>query len=358
LNRENNILKKELDHLTSENKNLLEEIISFKQIESELLSKLSNTKTIAEEIDNKMNSILMIVKAYSMKFEVSDQLFNGFEKDFSEKIKNFLNFYNKTQNKTTLDNLRSLEDWIKQSCVQIEKAEQKRIFLSEFNEENINKIKRLESNLKEMNYIEEEKLNSEKNLFLKIRKLEEEKKTIYEEKENLEKEFDHILKEFNLLKLETKNKIDELSDLEQQKNEISITNERLSKEIFKQEKKILNTNYQEKALEERIKILYKEKKYFENLLVKLGNAHSQKNISRIVNDILNICDSISSLERDKIKIVNNINNIEYDSTQQSILKNDPNLNLTQSLKYEKEENMNVLNEYNKKIGKDKFRLIF
>jgi len=334
--------------LKSENQKLLEEIQNMKDNEIELQTKINNSKNNFDEIDNLVNSILLIIKTYAIKFEVSDHINKNFERSFSEKIKTFLNFYNKNSDKEIYDSLSIIEDWVKNSCFQIEKSEQKNLFSNEIIEDSTNKVKRLEKKLNEASDFEEEKINLQKIFNSKIKQLEDEKKYLLEDKNNLEKEFDLIVKEFNRLKLETKSKIEELGDSEIQINELRNLNEDLKKQSAKQDKLILNSNFQEKALEERIKILSKEKKYFENLLIKLVSIHPVKNVSRVVNDIMNICDSISTLEREKIKIMNKLNNIAYETSQ---VGGDTDINISFTFKFEKEENMRKLNDLNREHGK-------
>jgi hypothetical protein len=334
--------------LKSENSTLIEECHNSKVFESEMHAKNYEFKNQKNELENIISSILLIVKAYAIKFEVSDHNDKIFEKTFAEKIKNFISFYNLKKEKNAYEAMKVIEDWVKCSCFQIEKAQQKANLMNDLIEESKNRINRLEKNLSELSFSEEEKINIQKNLNIKIKQLEEEKKLMLEDKDILERELEAIVKEFNHLKLEAKSKIQELGDSAKQIIELRFETENLKNEIFKQEKKDLNASFQEKALEERIKLILKERKYLENLLNKLASVHPVKNIARIVNDIMNICDLVSSLERDKMKIINNLNNINYEN---SLFKSDMDKNASYKSKHEKEENMKILNEYNRKIGK-------
>jgi len=341
-------ISNQLVSLELENKIYTDQIQALKNNEIDLEKKLNEYRDNFNQIDQLINSILATIKSFGIKFEVTAKINNNFGEDFKMIINQFLNFPNINKKKEINKSLKNIEDWVKISCFQIEKFEQMMSTSNNIIEDKSFKLKKLEKNIHELNVNEEVRINSEKTLSLKVKQLEDERKEILECKNNLETEFDFLKKKFNHLKLETKNKIEECCETTQKINEMKLITEKLNDQISEQDKMILNMNYQEKALQERIKIILKEKSYFETILIKLANVHPIKNTSRIVNEILNICDIISKLERDKTNIINKLNNIEFENSHFKSDCNNGSMILL-SLKTEKEENMKVLEEFNSKL---------
>jgi chromosome segregation ATPase len=114
---------------------------------------------------------------------------------------------------------------------------------------------------------------------------------------------------------------------------------------------LYNAGYQVDALEERIVILVKEKKYLESLLNRVSKSHPIKDTNRIVNQIMNITDSLAQLERDRFKIEDNIIKLEETSVRGNNSKTD--LKLEKSLQMEKDNLKSLTYDYDKKINEKK-----
>lgn len=91
----------------------------------------------------------------------------------------------------------------------------------------------------------------------------------------------------------------ELNSIKNENNKLIALTNRLNEESDQKNKLLSNATYQVDALEERIVMLSKEKKYYEDIIEKLSQNSVNKEAMRTVNNLLTICDHISQLERQK-----------------------------------------------------------
>lgn len=345
LSKENKLFLAENNSLKSENYNLHEKLQSLRAHEMEMQTQLNISKKELNCLEAKINEILATIKSIAVKSDVFQHVNKIFDNCFAQKIRSFTNYFSKTFENNLLFSLQNIEDWIKLNSFQMQVLQDKVLSREENSKEQKTKLTRLEKSLCEYSKFEQDKIAAEKEYALKINKLEGDNKLLSLTKLDLEKELERLTKDFNELKIKNINKIKEANDTFQQLNELKICFENMEKENLKVDKNFAFAAFQMQALEERIKIILKEKKYYENTLTQLGSFYPIKNLTRIINDILNTCDSICLLERDRLKIIQTINNVEYEAANEKA-----DTMIINSLLTEKEKNLKFLNEYNLKIG--------
>jgi hypothetical protein len=276
--------------------------------------------------------------------------------------KNFL-FNMKEDNerniKCVTDIIRNNEDWIRILFNELEIwHEDQKTNMKKLEEYSI-KNKSLEENSHRIEILKDEISLNEKKLQIYVKDLEEEKKSLLAEIENIQKIQQKLSSEVKLFKIETENLKEENFTLKDELEQLIKINEELMLEKNEKIGKISNANFQIDALEERIVIVVKEKRYLESLLQRIAKSHPSPEISRIVNEIMNLTDTLSQLERDKIKISDSISHLNESESiakgpkdSREILQ-DTNLNTNQTLENSirrEKENLKLLsNEYEKKI---------
>jgi hypothetical protein len=363
------------------NEKLQQELNSLRIQETQIRENLQIKNKNFSEIENFIDNFQQIIKNQAMKIEIKDNINKLFDKNFMENLKNFLEFFNSNE-KNEIKILQHIELIIRSSFNQIENFEKNLIFQNEKISEISQKLKIGEKKISELNSIEQEKFDLAKSLKILEKKFEENNNFILEKKLEEDKNIQEFIKEISALKFDNKNKIEELNNLRLNLKDFEILFEKFDKEKNKFELNEKNLILEQKALQERIKIILKEKKYLENLLNTIRNSHPSNNHKRIINDIMNIFDLICNLERDKFKILQNLNNIDNELAKSSIrfnvnvnsstntndniynndynndnrlslnlnYNNDHNLEGNKRLFIEKEHNNDTLNEYNYKIG--------
>jgi len=269
--------------------------------------------------------------------------------------------------KCVTDIIRNNEDWIRILFNELEIwHEDQKTNLKKLEEYYI-KNKSLEENSQRIEILKEEISLSEKKLQIYVKDLEEEKKSLLAEIENLQKSQQKISSELKLFKIESQTFKDENLSLKDELEGLIKFNEELLLEKNENNGKLSNADFQIGALEERIVIVVKEKRYLESLLQRVAKSHPSPDIARTVNEIMNLTDTLSQLERDKIKISDSISHLNESESitkgnkdSREILQQtniNTNQTLENSIRREKENLKLLSNEYDKKIlqKKDQIR---
>ena len=95
----------------------------------------------------------------------------------------------------------------------------------------------------------------------------------------------------------------ELSDIIEQNQKLKAMNQKLNIDNVDMEQIIKDNEYQVNALEKRIAILNKETKMYDKILNQICSVSNMKNLSSIINYLMNTIDDIAVLEREKMKTI-------------------------------------------------------
>lgn len=350
---DNKIIINEYEMLKAEKGNLLERIDALSKSEAELQDKYNSSVSKLGEIDEMLRIILETIRSLAIKFEVSDNINKVFENAFVENMNIILNFITTSDKVDPRAGLINIENWVKINSYQLEAFRNKILERDEKFKEQQKLIMRMEKSLDELHISEDEKISNEKNFVLKIKNLEEEIKALANEKQSLEMDYEFLLKQLNEFKAQSFENVEQSKEAGQLLSEVKFSNEKLLKEKAKLEQSLAAGTYQEQVLEDKYKITFTEKKFYEKILKKIIEIYPIRTIARIINDMLNICETIALLERDKVQILQKLNKFDEDESRlkDNFTDQDWNTQRSRKFSYDKKEDLRMLNEYNKKIGK-------
>jgi len=135
----------------------------------------------------------------------------------------------------------------------------------------------------------------------------------------------------------------EIYDLNNQITELN--NEKKDKQ-----KELEHLQYDKSSLEEKGKLLIKEKKYIESLIIKISKLFPSREICKVINDILNINEAIFHLEKDKFKVDMRLN-LFLNAENEELTKS--NNELIKTIQTEIENLKDLSLNYEKKINDKK-----
>ena len=322
----------------------------------ELREKMSSLQGLHNEIRINFNSLNSMILSSLAKFE------NGFKQESKSKnLNNFIAFSYSLRplNDNSLpDQICFTEDFIKVFSYELEQA----LVLNEQMMEKIDELQYRVSSLEEKNSIiskeNDDLRKTEKDINLRLLRSEENSKVLYASKETCNEKA-------SLVNLELKEAKTALSSLREQK-------QHLEKELAKYEQIHYNLNNEIKrmlgeteksklnssAMESRLVVLLKEKKYYVELINILSRAYYNNVVHNTTNEIMNHLDEISELEREKLKLDGRLNSTEKEMKKQSSLEEKTSNSIKFSLMNEIEqvrtmlkENSNLIEERNQIVKK-------
>lgn len=209
------------------------------------------------------------------------------------------------------------------------------------------KNRNIEELNKDLDIIESE-LAAKEEMLSKFDKVIEENKNLRNELEGLRNRYEKVVRD---LREENKKLSEEVKSWKEDACKLNDTNESVYREIRSKDHLLNNASFQVEALEERIVVISKEKQYLESLLIRVSKSHPDGDMYRLVNDIMNLNDSLAQLERDKLKVEDNIVQVEdkkdMSSSRSSFTK------LDQSMRSGKDILKTLLYEYDRQIADKK-----
>jgi chromosome segregation ATPase len=302
-------LQEERENLEIQKKHLYGELEGLRKIEKETSMKNYNLNSNLTDAKVSISSINSLIKNFTTKFDILVEKSNLFSSHFIENVKvNTRIFNNNNQNthSSIKDTFKIVEDWVRSSSNELE------AFYETLNQahdklyENSDKIRHLEQKLRNGELSEEERAANERKLQMNLAELSEQIGTLKVERDNIEKQCEKMIKEIKLTRNENKKNVEEIQCLKEKLSNLISNNETMISDIREKDQMLTNASFQVEALEERIVILVKEKKYLETLLMRVAKSHPAREVNKIVNEIMNFNDTLAQLERDRIKIEDSI----------------------------------------------------
>ncbi len=201
-------------------------------------------------------------------------------------------------------------------------------------QENSEKLKSVIAQVRQFELQEEEKGAQQRRLETNLSTISNNFNTMQSDYLNLEKQNEKLTRALKNMKTEYKTLSENYEDIKSRLKIGENDNEKFLQEIREREHLLNNASFQVSALEERIIILIKEKKYLEALVVRVSKSFPEKSMQKIVNQIMDLSDELASLERDRLKLEDSL--IDCEEKSMSL--------------HEQERLKNVTVEYDKKIN--------
>lgn len=208
---------------------------------------------IVRNFANKMSSLLVRDKETSLRL-------------FTENIVELADLT--SGDRSGSETMKLLEDWLRLLTTEIEIWHDKLRYNHDVIRENSEKMKNLEQSVDKLGAREEELANKERKLTRAYQETSEDLKIIEQEKTELERNYEKVVKDLKQMRSQIQNLAEENTSLKMDCSKICEQNESIDRERAEKIEDLSKASYQIDALEERIVILSKEKKYLESLISK------------------------------------------------------------------------------------------
>jgi hypothetical protein len=345
LEKEMKLLSDERDKLDMIRKRYIEDIEKLSRLDRDNQINISSLKKINNEYRQSLNNINNANKSFVQNIlqHIKEDIFsNSFLKNIKEYENNLLD----NIDKSISENSRNLTDFIRTLTTELEICYDRIHQNKDVLKETTHKLKTIESNINIFQINDEKKIENLKNSIYNKQLSDEVDRLIYE-KESLLIQNEKLNNEISKIKSEYEKIAGDLNDKKFELVKLNDMNNELVHDNCKMNNLLRNYNVQTDALEDRILMISNEKKYIEELILKVTKYSLPSNLSQIINDIIITHESLSQLQRDKIKISNNISFLEIEFMNNE----DKNSELIYQMKSELDQLKHLLHEYNRKIGR-------
>jgi hypothetical protein len=308
LSRLNQFITEEKEKLDLKYRRVTEDLDTAKKIDKEHQMKHYNLNNSLHEIKLGLQGVLNnLCRSYASKFNVMiNNRDNIFSRDFIQLIDEYLTSNSVREENNHNELIKKIEYYLGTVSEELENF----FDLVRANSETIQnyqfRTKSLEQDLFKSEKGEEE---VERKLQVTVNELESEIIRLNKEREDLLSQLNNSIQKN---KQESKKQHDEIQFLRLELSKQQVTNDSIGKDNRDKIVLLNNASFQVEALEERIIILVKEKKYLENLILRVSKCISNRELHRIINEVMNVNDAIAQMERDRSKIESNLGNIQED----------------------------------------------
>jgi chromosome segregation ATPase len=346
--KDNQLLQDDRDKLELIKRRLIEENEQLKRAEKDNEVKLNKLKNNVNELRTAFQALNSTNKAYVQKLaNIVDE--SDLSTNFIVTIQNYDKYFSDPTDKKITESSRHAQEFSRALCTEIEILYDKIRNNNEIIKDTTSRIKNLEQNMHALTLNNEEKSVSERKMTQHIKSLTEENQSLSMDKISLESQNDKVTREIRQYKAEHKQVVEELNILKEELTKMKVYSDEVVKDNHDKYNLLKTYNFQIDALEERIIVLVKEKKYLESLINRLSRSHPSSEMHRLMNDILNINDGLSTLEREKIKVDNSLSLIELEFKQYQ--DQNRTTDFGTDLRKEREQLKQLSYEYERKIGK-------
>lgn len=191
-----------------------------------------------------------------------------FSKYFIDILRNYIQFLSENNERNSIMSIKYIEDWIRAISTEFENWYDKLKTSNLIIKESAMRIKSLEQNMQNLSVNEEERLGNDRRIASQLKELTEDKHNLMNEREDVVKQYEKVVRELKQYKADNKRFLDETNSLKNEIANLNQLNNNLNREFEEKEEYLNNASFQIRALEERIVILVKEKKYLENLIIR------------------------------------------------------------------------------------------
>ena len=313
---------------------------ALRKVEKELGLKNYNLNSNLQELKTTIQSIHSLIRNLSSKFNHYITNNHSSLATFSPIFIDNVKLQNSGRQTTTKEALKGAEEWIRTTGNELEIFYDTLKLNNDKLQDSTEKVIQLELQIRNLLINEEENMNNERMTKSQLQEVVEENNILKVDQENLEKHYKKLNKELKLIQKENKSRQEENGSLREKISNATNVNEGLNNSIKEKEHLLSNASFQVDALEERIIILSREKKYLDSLLTRVSKSHPKSEVNRIVNEIMNLSDTLANLERDRVKIDDSIIKLDEEG---EVRKNN-------NVSKEKENMKTLAYEYDNKIA--------
>lgn len=244
------------------NLRLKEDVDALRRSDKESQAKAHNYYNALQDIKVTVHTCHVIARDFAAK--VINLSKEEPSKNFTD---NLLHFASEFQYKSD-ESIGNVEDWLRLLTVEIEIWHDKMKYNIEQFRESSTKMKSLEQTIKTFSINEDELLGKERKLTQIYQEVSENFNRLEQDNTQLQREYGKVVRDAKQMKMEIQNLAEENTSLKMDCSKIVEENESILREQHEKTDYLNKVNYQIEALEERIVILSKEKKYLESLITK------------------------------------------------------------------------------------------
>jgi chromosome segregation ATPase len=347
--KDSKLLQDDKDKLEIIKRRLVEENDQLKRAEKDNELRYNKLKNNVNELRQAFQSLNSVNKAYVQKLMSLIQNDHDFSSNFISTFQTYDRYLSEPTDKKITESSRHAQEMTRALCTEVEILYDKIRNNNEIIKDTNSRIKILEQNMHTLTLNDEERSVAERKLNQHIKSLSEETQTLSMDKINLETQNDKLNRELRQYKAEHKQVVEEINGLKDELAKMRLYCDDVVKDNRNKFNMLKTYNFQIDALEERIVVLVKEKKYLESLINRLSRSHPSSEMHRLMNDILDINDGLSQLEREKIKVENSLNYIELEFKH--LQEENKTQDFSTELRKEREQLKQLSYDYERKIGK-------